>query len=355
LRSGIDQADRPPGIVHAITGVLLASRGVLAAVFVAAAAGKLLDRAGTREAFRAFGAPEGWEGAWPALVAAELLVAVGLIIPASAVVAAAGALVLLAMFCAAVGRLMRRGESPDCHCFGQLHSEPAGPRTLIRNALLAAPAVCVLAAGPGASFTHAFGQLSGTQAALVAVAAFAAALIIVCAQLTADRRALAAQLAEARTAKPPPGLPRGTPAPELVLTPLRDHSGSLTELREPGESAVVVFLSAGCQPCRALAPQLARWQDTVELTIVPIFSGPPAAVEALVEETGLSLALRQAAGEASAAYNLRQTPAAITVGPHGQIASAPAIGAPAIEALIRAALASRGPAPQAGPIPVPSA
>jgi hypothetical protein len=42
---------------------------------------------------------------------------------------------------------MARGEAPDCHCFGQLHSESAGWRTLARNGLLAAIAGFVVLAG----------------------------------------------------------------------------------------------------------------------------------------------------------------------------------------------------------------
>src|SRR5205823_5892408 len=40
-----------------------------------------------------------------------------------------------------------RGRRPDCHCFGQLHSAPAGWPTLIRNLVLAAIAGAVVAFG----------------------------------------------------------------------------------------------------------------------------------------------------------------------------------------------------------------
>ncbi len=49
----------------------------------------------------------------------------------------AAALLLLLAFAGGVARAMSRGQAPDCHCFGQIHSEPAGPSTLIRNAVLA--------------------------------------------------------------------------------------------------------------------------------------------------------------------------------------------------------------------------
>ena len=39
---------------------------------------------------------------------------------------------------------MARGNRPDCHCFGQLHSEPIGLSTLLRNGFLAVVAAAVL-------------------------------------------------------------------------------------------------------------------------------------------------------------------------------------------------------------------
>ena len=44
---------------------------------------------------------------------------------------------------------MARGEEPDCHCFGQIHSAPAGPPTLARNAVLAGCAAVIVAYGSG--------------------------------------------------------------------------------------------------------------------------------------------------------------------------------------------------------------
>ena len=76
--------------------------------------------------------------AGPALPLAELAVAVALVIRPSARWGAPGALLLLPVFIAGVARAMSQGRTPDCHCFGQLHSEPAGRSTLIRNAAPAA-------------------------------------------------------------------------------------------------------------------------------------------------------------------------------------------------------------------------
>jgi uncharacterized membrane protein YphA (DoxX/SURF4 family) len=124
---------------------------VLCAVFVTAGVGKLTDRPGTRKAVGEFGAPD-WLVSPLALLlpAAELAVAVALLFATTRLAGAAGALVLLGMFSAAVGVSLARGQAPDCHCFGQLHSEPASWKTLVRNALLAGLAVALAERGPGA-------------------------------------------------------------------------------------------------------------------------------------------------------------------------------------------------------------
>ena len=121
------------------------ARVVLAAVFAVAAWGKLTDRAGTRQAVRAFGVPAPAAPAVAVLLPiAELTVAVLLVLHDA--VGAVGALVLLGVFSAAVGVSLARGRRPDCHCFGQARAQPVSGRTLARNALLLLLAVFVLAA-----------------------------------------------------------------------------------------------------------------------------------------------------------------------------------------------------------------
>ena len=118
---------------------LLVARVLLAAVLTVAALAKLSDRAGSRKAIVEFGLP-------PFLAAplgivlplAELAVAMALM-PASTVLwGAIGAFVLLSVFVVGIGVNLARGRKPDCHCFGQLHSAPAGWNTLARNGVLGA-------------------------------------------------------------------------------------------------------------------------------------------------------------------------------------------------------------------------
>ena len=118
---------------------------LLALVFVVAGAAKLADRAGSRKAVADFGVPSSLASPLATLLPlAELAVAAALIPAASAWWGALGALALLLLFVAGISINLARGKKPECHCFGQLHSAPAGWRTLARNGALAAIAGFVL-------------------------------------------------------------------------------------------------------------------------------------------------------------------------------------------------------------------
>src|SRR5213080_2134403 len=123
---------------------LLIARLLLAGVFVVAGLAKLGDLAGSRQAMRDFGVPALLAAPFGLLLPlAELAVAIALIPTVSAWWGALGALVLLLLFIVGIGYNLARGRQPECHCFGQLHSAPAGWPTLLRNLVLAALVVVV--------------------------------------------------------------------------------------------------------------------------------------------------------------------------------------------------------------------
>src|SRR6476661_2398437 len=209
--------------------LLLVLRVVLAAVFVVAAAGKLLDRDGARQALVEFGVGERLAAPGAIVLALAELAA------ASAMAGAAGAIVLLTAFSAGIGRAMARGEAPNCHCFGQLHSEPAGPKALVRNVVLAAPAVVVVIAGPGPQPT-----VLGFAAIVAGLAAVGALAVWM------HKRSIAK--AE-REAAEPAGLPVGAQAPTFALARLRDgDTVRLDDLWSEGRPALLVFTHPGCGP-----------------------------------------------------------------------------------------------------------
>src|SRR5215207_3375410 len=124
---------------------LLIARLLLAFVFVVAGASKLIDGAGSRRAIIDFGLPTALAIPLGILLPlAELIVAGALITTASAWWGAVGALALLLMFVGGISLNLARGRKPDCHCFGQLYSAPAGWQTLARNGILALVAAFII-------------------------------------------------------------------------------------------------------------------------------------------------------------------------------------------------------------------
>src|SRR5918911_275188 len=127
---------------------LLIARLVLAAVFIVAGLAKLSDLKGSRKAITDFGLPEVLASPLALLLPlAELGVGAALIPASSAWWGALGAVGLLVLFVVGISINLARGKKPDCHCFGQLHSAPAGWKTLARNGVLAAIAGFVVWAG----------------------------------------------------------------------------------------------------------------------------------------------------------------------------------------------------------------
>src|SRR5665213_448998 len=161
--------------------VLIGSRLLLSALFLIAGAAKLADREGSIRAVSEFGSPQALSAPLGiALPWGEVLIAVMLIPAFSAWYGALAAFILLTGFVAAIGINLSRGHTPDCHCFGQLHSAPAGWSTLTRNAVLAVLALTVVAQGPsgaGPSAVSWIADLSVGQRLLLTGATAAIALL----------------------------------------------------------------------------------------------------------------------------------------------------------------------------------
>src|SRR5919206_1776958 len=153
--------------------ILLIARLLLALVFVAAGVAKLADPKGSRQAIIDFGVPAALAAPLGILLPlAELAVAVALILASTAWWGAIGALGLLLLFIVGIGNSLARGRKPDCHCFGQLHSAPAGGKTLARNAALAAVAGFVVWQGYHGAGPSAVGWLSSPSATRIVALVF---------------------------------------------------------------------------------------------------------------------------------------------------------------------------------------
>lgn len=316
--------------------VLLLFRCLLALVFVVAAAGKALDLAGSRQAVADFGIPERWaRPLGTVLPAGELAVAALLVVRSTAVAGAVLAAALLAVFLAAITRVLRQGQAPDCHCFGQLSSEPAGPRTLMRNAVLAVAAVLVAVLGPGRSLA---------EVPLEGLALMACAFALLGVGLVALRQRRELMVLRARRGfsaqEPERGLPRGTPIPELWVRSLDGADVDLASVARSGRPGVLVQVGLGCEPCHELLPELVAWRsalaDDLEITVVG--GGPLEDYVELAGRVGLDELLVAPGAEIMEACNIPATPAAIPVTPAGRVAGPAVFGAAAIEGLIRTSL-----------------
>ncbi len=342
--------------------VLLLARLVLAGVFLVAGGAKLADRRGSIEAMRGFGVPDRLAApAGIALPVAEIAVAILLIPTATARWGALGALALLLAFVGGIAWNLAKGNQPDCHCFGQLHSEPAGWPTLIRNGALAAVAAFVLIAGwddAGASVVGWLGDLSGFEGAMLAIGVVALAVIAVegwalfhllqqngrlLIRLDALEEAIesgpAARPAAPANTGPISGLRVGTPAPSFELPNLAGAQTPLADLIAPDTQTMLVFSDPGCGPCNALMPELARWQQehAGKLTIAVISRGDLEENRSKAGQHGIRNVLLQKNREIAEAYESRGTPSAVLVRPNMTIGSAVAGGAEAIRGLVATA------------------
>ncbi len=355
-------------------GFVLGVRLVLAAVFAVAGVAKLLDAAGSRGALEGFGVPRAAARlAGPVLPVAELAIAAGLLVPASAWWSALAAAGLLAVFMAATGLSMARGAAPGCHCFGRLHSAPVSWRTQVRNGVLAAAGGVAVLAGRGASGLSPVRWAGHPNAAELGLAA---AVVVLCAVAAGqgwflyglarqNGRVLArlenleqrigiggppaaAGLAGARPSGQGPvrGLAVGAPAPEFELPAADGRRVSLRALLGRGLPVLLVFSAPGCGHCQALLPQVAGWQHQHrDRLTVALASRRPAGQNAATPQThGLRDVLVQANREIAGAYQANGTPSAVLIAASGTIASPLASGAQAITQLIHSATPSGLPA-----------
>lgn len=315
---------------------ILVLRLALAVVFATAAAGKAMDLAGSRQALANFGvAPKLAAIGGRTLPAVEALIAVALVLTATARWAAVAAALLLGAFIVVIRRLLRAGRAPDCHCFGQIHSEPVGASTLIRNAVLVVAALIIAIGGPGRSLA----SFNGEGLALLLTAMATVALAAGVALIGRENRELRKRPRRPQR-RAPSGLPKGSPAPEFRLPDVRGGEVALAEHLDAGHAVVVAFVSPQCGPCKALLPDLARWQRTVSETVavLVVSDGEMQPNIALADETGLDSLLVARQTRVRAQYDVTATPSAVLVDRDGTIATAAAVGAPAIEALVRIAL-----------------
>jgi peroxiredoxin len=345
------------------TTLPIIARLLLALIFALAGTTKLADRSGSRQAIVNFGLPRSLAAPLGLLLPlAELAVAAALLPASTALWGALGALALLLLFVVGISVNLARGHQPDCHCFGQLHSAPAGWKTLARNGLFAAVAGFVVWQGwndnIGPSAIAWLGALSATQLLLLTVGGMVIGLLAgqwwFLLHLLRQNGRLMVRI-EALESSPTPGtgvaanatgtspswqaaggLEVGTPAPGFSLENLQGQALTLDTLREAGKPVVLLFTDPGCGPCNVLLPDVGRWQEEHQDKFTPalISRGDAEENTTKAQEHGLENVLLQHDWEIAEAYDVAGSPSAVLVRPDGAIGSPVAWGVESIRALV---------------------
>jgi len=353
---------------------LLIARLVLGAVFTLAGVAKLSDLKGSRQAIIDFGVPSAIAAPLGlVLPLAELSVAATLLAASTAWWGALGALALLSVFVGGITYNLARGRKPECHCFGQLHSAPAGWKTLARNGVLAAIAGFVLWAGyEGGAAPSALswvGALSTAQLLALLVGVLVLALLAgqwwflvhllqqngrLLVRLEAVEATLAeggSVLATSQNGTPvrqeAEGLPVGSEAPDFSLSGLYGETFTLEALRTPGKPVMMLFTDPGCGPCNAMLPEVGRWQEEhrEKLTLALVSRGEMEENKTKAQEHALKNVVLQKDWEVSESYEIRGTPSAVLVSADGKLASPVAGGDEGIRGLLSYAVGERAQLP----------
>lgn len=361
--------------------ILWGIRLLLTGTFLLSSVTKWADVTGTQQAIRDFGIPPFLARPIAFLLPLiEIGIAAALLTAQWAWWGAVVAFVLVLLFIGAISLNMLRGNRPDCHCFGQLHSEPIGASTLARNGLLLILTAVLLWSGDPALASQGgilsiLARLLQSQIRLLGFAIVIFGLLIVegwmILHLFKQQGRLLLRIDEleklqigrmpSNTTTMPTGaqspaatmLRPGLPAPSFTLPDLHNKETSLEGLLAHNKPLLLLFADPGCGPCRALLPEVKEWQDTLASNLIIVIISRGKQEDNMLEANahGLQHVLLQKDYEIGDLYGVYGTPSAVFVRPDGTLGSTPAGGRDAIRGLVATAsqIATTEP-PHAAPI-----
>ncbi|HVE57620.1 MAG TPA: redoxin domain-containing protein [Pyrinomonadaceae bacterium] len=336
--------------------VLLFIRIFLFAVFAAAGIGKLLDLQGSEKAVKEFGVPESLARAFAiALPVAELLFALLLLPVSTAWFGAIGAFLLLAVFIGGMIWQMAKGNAPDCHCFGAIHSEPVSKKSLIRNIIFAILAFFLAAqgaAGQGLSFTDLSGEMAIQLILGLATIGLLGAVVFYLKKISEQQTQImrrieilelvsheggTREVERADAGDPHDSLPIGSIAPDFELPDLSGKLISFEHLLAKTKPLLFFFVSPTCNPCQALLPEIEEWQNELKDKVEFVFLSSGKAAENAEKFGGTSFKniLLQEDKEVSALFHAKWTPTAIFINSDGIVASHLSVGDEGIRDLVK--------------------
>lgn len=331
---------------------LLIIRLILFGVFAVAGISKLLDPDGAKKAMRDFGTPDEFTDFFAVgLPFAEIVFAVCLLFVSMSWVGAAGALLLLTTFIGGMIWQMAQGNAPDCHCFGQIHSEPVGKKSLIRNIIFALMALVLLFSGRTnqgldlAATTGGMVQMVLILFLVVLGVLLLGYLVQVAKQQTEIMRRLGVlefasgdpgAVERNEAGDPSDGLPIGAPLPDFAIPDLNGRIVRLDHLLTGQKPFLFLFVGAQCAPCESLLPEIREWEAALEgkLNFVFVSHGDAALNrEKFGSDPGTTVLVEKDRSLAKL-VNAKWTPTALFVDSGGNIGSHIAAGDVAIRRLV---------------------
>ncbi|MCA1624771.1 MAG: redoxin domain-containing protein [Acidobacteria bacterium] len=338
--------------------LLLLIRIILAAVFALAGIGKFLDLKGSEKAVKDFGVPDNLAKPFSvALPVVEIIIAILLLPVATAWLGAISAFLLLLTLIGGMICQMAQGNAPDCHCFGQIHSEPVSAKSLGRNAAFALLAFVLVLQGSqnqglsifDSSNNASEGNVMSLILGLTTVGLLAAVVFylkkISEQQMLIMRQMEVLQLNASEGGKeieredltnPHDGLPIGGSVPDFILPDINGRNVTFENLLMQAKPILFFFVSPACIPCTTLLPEIEAWQNELKEKINFVFISKGQAKENLEKFAGENLKqiLLQKDKEVSELFGAQWTPIALLVNTNGTIASRLAVGDKAIRELI---------------------
>lgn len=331
---------------------LLLIRILLAGIFALAGIAKFLDLKGSRKAFMDFGVPSSlaMSGAI-ALSVAEIIIAAMFLSIRTSWYAAIGASFLLLLFIAQMSYQMARGNAPDCHCFGQVHSAPVSVTSIMRNIAFAVPAIFLVLQGEkNQGFSLLDTRLDLMQLVFgTAIVALLFAVIFSLSKISQQQGEIirrievmelvardGTQVEREDVVSPHDGLPIGAVVADFELPDINGKTVSLTDIRSAGKPVLFFYVSPSCAPCKALVPEFENWQRQLadKLQIVFLSSGiSEENIEKFGGESEKTILL-QKHREVADLFKAQWTPTGILMDANGRIASHAAAGDTAIRELI---------------------
>jgi methylamine dehydrogenase accessory protein MauD len=308
--------------------IIVVAQIILIATFAVAGVAKIADLNGSRRAVANFGIPRQFAAFFGILLPiTEIIIAITLIFDATAQFGIIGASFLLLIFIGGISYNLVQGNTPDCHCFGQLYSAPIGWATLLRNTLLFALTGIIAWNGPVSIPIIIIGLLLMIGAGIWLIGMF-------------RRQRSSSFLTTAPTHQSTVlarSLPIGSVAPAWNLADTQGNVASLADFYADGRPMLLLFSDPACHFCTELMPSLRSWyhQCANHADIVIMSRGSIAANQQHVAKHGLRNVFVQPNNEVAEAYQIDWLPSALLIRPDGTIGSELALDAEAIAALVR--------------------